>query len=103
MADDVAALVHALDLDRPLICGYSDGANIVLEVGMRYPDQAAASGDRCSVAPVLRELPEFSESIRILGPGTVEFEMLETAATELVEVGGQNTSGAMTRITGGNC
>src|SRR3954447_16601875 len=26
LADDVAALIDALDLDRPLVCGFSDGA-----------------------------------------------------------------------------
>jgi pimeloyl-ACP methyl ester carboxylesterase len=42
MADDMAALVQALGLDAPLICGYSDGGQIALEIGMRYPDLAAA-------------------------------------------------------------
>lgn len=37
MADDVAALVGALGLHRPLILGYSDGGQIALELGMRYP------------------------------------------------------------------
>jgi pimeloyl-ACP methyl ester carboxylesterase len=38
LADDVAALVHALDLQKPLIYGYSDGGQVALEIGMRYPD-----------------------------------------------------------------
>lgn len=38
LADDVAALVQALDLQKPLICGYSDGGQVALEIGMRYPD-----------------------------------------------------------------
>jgi pimeloyl-ACP methyl ester carboxylesterase len=42
MADDVAALVGALDLQRPLILGYSDGGQIALELGMRYPGLARA-------------------------------------------------------------
>ena len=37
MAEDVAAFARALDLDAPLICGYSDGGNVALEVGMRFP------------------------------------------------------------------
>ena len=36
MADDVAALIGALDLERPLVLGCSDGGQIALEVGMRY-------------------------------------------------------------------
>lgn len=40
MADDVAALVDALGLQRPLVLGYSDGGQIALELGMRYPGLA---------------------------------------------------------------
>ena len=40
MADDVAALVGALGLRRPLVLGYSDGGQIALELGMRYPGLA---------------------------------------------------------------
>ncbi len=42
MADDVVALVQALGLTKPLICGYSDGGQTALEIGMRYPNLAAA-------------------------------------------------------------
>jgi pimeloyl-ACP methyl ester carboxylesterase len=37
MAEDVAAFIRALDISRPLVCGYSDGGQIVLELAMRYP------------------------------------------------------------------
>jgi pimeloyl-ACP methyl ester carboxylesterase len=42
MADDVAALVDALGLRTPLVLGYSDGGQIALELGMRYPGLARA-------------------------------------------------------------
>jgi pimeloyl-ACP methyl ester carboxylesterase len=42
MADDVAALIKALGLQRPLVLGYSDGGQISLELGMRYPGLARA-------------------------------------------------------------
>ena len=32
LADDMAAFIRALGLDRPLICGYSDGGQIGLEM-----------------------------------------------------------------------
>ena len=38
MADDMAALIAALGLTKPRICGYSDGGQVTLELGMRYPD-----------------------------------------------------------------
>jgi pimeloyl-ACP methyl ester carboxylesterase len=40
MADDTAGLIRALGLERPSICGYSDGGQICIEIGMRYADVA---------------------------------------------------------------
>jgi pimeloyl-ACP methyl ester carboxylesterase len=42
MAEDVAAFIDALGLRRPLVLGYSDGGQIALELGMRYPGLATA-------------------------------------------------------------
>jgi pimeloyl-ACP methyl ester carboxylesterase len=42
MADDVAALIGALGLRRPLVLGYSDGGQIALELGIRHPGLAGA-------------------------------------------------------------
>jgi pimeloyl-ACP methyl ester carboxylesterase len=42
MAQDVAAFIEALGLEKPLVLGYSDGGQIALELGMNYPDVAEA-------------------------------------------------------------
>ena len=42
MADDVVAFIQALHLTKPLVFGYSDGGQIALEIGMRYPHLTAA-------------------------------------------------------------
>ena len=42
LADDVAALIDAMELHRPVIAGYSDGAQTALEFGLRQPGRAAA-------------------------------------------------------------
>jgi pimeloyl-ACP methyl ester carboxylesterase len=42
MADDVAAFIKALDIPRPLVCGYSDGGQIALELAMRHPSLTRA-------------------------------------------------------------
>lgn len=42
MADDVAAFAAALRIERPLVLGYSDGAQIALELGLRHPGFARA-------------------------------------------------------------
>jgi pimeloyl-ACP methyl ester carboxylesterase len=37
MADDVASFILALELEKPLVLGYSDGGQIALELGLRHP------------------------------------------------------------------
>ncbi len=37
ITDDTAALVEALDLDRPFVGGYSDGGVVAVEFGVHYP------------------------------------------------------------------
>lgn len=38
MADDVAAFVRKLNIERPIICGFSDGGITALLTAIRYPD-----------------------------------------------------------------
>ena len=42
LAEDVAALIAALGLVRPVVGGYSDGGQVALELGARHPDAAGA-------------------------------------------------------------
>jgi len=42
MAEDVIALMDALEIERAFYYGYSDGGNIGLELGMRFPDRMVA-------------------------------------------------------------
>jgi pimeloyl-ACP methyl ester carboxylesterase len=42
MADDTAALIDALGLDRPFVGGWSDGAEVALQFGLRHPGRARA-------------------------------------------------------------
>jgi pimeloyl-ACP methyl ester carboxylesterase len=42
LADDVVALIDALGLDRPMICGFSDGAMTATIVGIRNPGAVRA-------------------------------------------------------------
>lgn len=43
MAEDTAAFVKALKLEKPLVMGYSDGGMVVLKLTSRYPDLARAA------------------------------------------------------------
>jgi pimeloyl-ACP methyl ester carboxylesterase len=42
MAQDVAALISALGLGRPLVCGWSDGGQTALELAIEHPSAARA-------------------------------------------------------------
>jgi len=42
MADDVAGFITALGLTRPVLAGYSDGAQVALEFGLRHPGKSRA-------------------------------------------------------------
>ena len=79
MATDVAAFIDALGLSQPLVAGYSDGGQIALELGMRYPTLARA-------LVVGAAWYEFSDRyftwLRKLGfeePGAVNLEQTERA------------------------
>jgi len=84
MADDMAAFCQALALEKPLICGYSDGGQIALELGMRYPQLAkelivAAASYRFSEA--------YFEAFEALGferPGEVNLERTQQVWPRLV-------------------
>jgi pimeloyl-ACP methyl ester carboxylesterase len=98
IADDIAALIAALGLQRPVVGGWSDGGQVTLELGVRHPRAAgglivgAASPDFDAAG--LREahrallgadeagvpdashldaqLGEFAEEIKGLHPGGAE-------------------------------
>jgi pimeloyl-ACP methyl ester carboxylesterase len=42
IANDIAALIEALGLERPVVGGWSDGGQVTLELGARHPGAAAA-------------------------------------------------------------
>src|SRR5262249_62425768 len=37
LADDMVALIDALHLDQPLVCGYGDGGHVATVTGIRKP------------------------------------------------------------------
>ena len=42
LADDMVALIDALHLDQPLVCGYGDGGHIATIIGIRKPASVRA-------------------------------------------------------------
>ena len=66
VADDVAALIAGLGLDRPVVAGQSWGGNVVLELAARHPE--ADPGHRLRGRRVARAEPARSPTGRRAGP-----------------------------------
>lgn len=69
VADDVAAVVAALDLDRPVVTGQSWGGNVVLELAARHPE--SVGGVACVDGGWLEPsaaFPDWAACLRELAP-----------------------------------
>lgn len=86
MSDDVAEFIRAIGLENSSICGYSDGGQVCLEIGMNHPDIAR----NLVVGAAVNRLPdEFLRSMKSLGleaPGVVDLERYEKTRPQSVSM-----------------
>ncbi len=85
MADDVAGLVQALHLTKPLVCGYSDGGQVALELGMHYPGLTSAL---VIGAAWYKFSPTYLDTLYMAGfysPGGVNFERVQRDSPDWVD------------------
>jgi pimeloyl-ACP methyl ester carboxylesterase len=85
MADDVVAFIQALNLIKPFIFGYSDGGQIVLEIGMRYP---TLTGPLVIGAAWYKFSPMYLNSLKTAGfesPGIVNIERFQRESPDWVD------------------
>jgi pimeloyl-ACP methyl ester carboxylesterase len=85
LADDLSALIQELGLIKPILCGWSDGANIALDLGMRYPDLAGGLILNGLFTRISEQYREALKSFWVLAPGVVDFERLEQDAPAIVQ------------------
>jgi len=82
MADDLAGLIKALDLESPHIFGYSDGGQAALDLGIRYPGLAGA----LVIGGVWFQFSQYYQdaisSSGFISPGEVNYEIFEKQAPE---------------------
>jgi pimeloyl-ACP methyl ester carboxylesterase len=86
MADDVAAFVQALNLSRPFICGFSDGGQIALEVGMRYPDLAQGLVVSAAFYKFSESYMNWVKEFGFDGPGMVNVGYIEREKPDYVSM-----------------
>jgi pimeloyl-ACP methyl ester carboxylesterase len=82
LADDLAALIYELDLERPFVFGYSDGGQAALDFGMRYPDIPSAL---VIGGAWYRFSAEYQDGLRqagFIGPGEIDFQTYGEFAPE---------------------
>ena len=95
MAEDTMAFSRAVDLERPVVCGWSDGGHIALEMGIHFRDTVQALVVGAAGHSVSAEsLVEYRE-VGFLGPGQVDFEKIEQEMPGAVKYW-QETHGAET-------
>jgi len=77
MADDLAAFIQKLQIKDPLIFGYSDGGQVALDFGMRYPDIAAALVIGGAWYQFSKEYQDALKKAGFTGPGDVNYEIID--------------------------
>jgi pimeloyl-ACP methyl ester carboxylesterase len=77
LADDMAALIQALGIQQPLVWGFSDGAQIELEMGMNYPQLAKAYVVDGAIYKWAQGYEQILQSWGVDAPGVVDMERLQ--------------------------
>lgn len=78
MADDVAALIKDLQLDKPFVGGWSDGGQIALELGMHHPNVTAGLILGATWVRFDEQYLNFASLLGFNGPGDVDLEQFHT-------------------------
>jgi pimeloyl-ACP methyl ester carboxylesterase len=88
LGDDFARFIQVLGLEKPSICGWSDGGQIAIELGMKTFEVGAMviGGAYYSFAQL--NLDAF-RSMGMEAPGKVNFEHLQEAVPDYVEIWNQ--------------
>ncbi len=87
MADDCAAFIEALGLDRPVVVGYSDGAQTALELGIRHPERIAGQVLGGVVAEPTARYFQALSAIGFIEPGVVDVEKFERVFPGFLDTG----------------
>lgn len=81
LADDVAALIDVLGLDRPLVCGFSEGGTTATIVGIRHPESVRAIVNHAGYDLFNPEAPSFQMMRQMMG-GSPDAQKADPDAVE---------------------
>lgn len=90
LADDIAQLIHSLNLNQPFVCGWSDGGQIGLELAIRYRDLVKAFVLGAIVFDQIEESRSSLAKFGIKGPGIVNIEKIKSSFPDWLDMVHQN-------------
>lgn len=82
MADDLAGLIQSLNLESPLIFGYSDGGQAALDFAMRYPELSGALVIGGIWYQFSESYQEALRSVGFLSQKVIDYDRYEAQAPE---------------------
>jgi pimeloyl-ACP methyl ester carboxylesterase len=85
LADDALALIEALGLDQPLVCGFSDGATLATILAVRSPGSVRAIVNHAGYDLLNPEAPSLAMARQVLGGGPDATEADPVAAERFFE------------------
>lgn len=80
LANDLAALIQALDLKKPCIFGYSDGGQTALDLGIHHPGLAGALIIGGAWYRFSQDYQTGLSKAGFIGPGRIDFRIYEKFA-----------------------
>ncbi len=86
MAEDFVILIEKLGLENPIIFGWSDGAQIALEIAIKYPNLLKTIIAGGALLESSLDLKEGMKYIGIEGPGKINFEHLKKTVPGFVKM-----------------
>ncbi len=82
LADDTVSFMEELGLESPLVCGWSDGGQIALEIGIEYPDVAKALVAGGAMSEMTVHYVEGMKAWGLNGPGDIDVPKLQKTVPE---------------------
>ncbi|MFW9845420.1 MAG: alpha/beta fold hydrolase [Candidatus Thorarchaeota archaeon] len=82
MADDTVAFIEELGLENPLVCGWSDGGQVALEIGIEYPESARALVAGGVLSEMSDHYVQGMKAWGLNGPGDIDVQKLQEIVPE---------------------